>query len=46
MLAMAVVGERLTPTGWLGVALIVSCLAIVTLPMGLPARRAQPLLGT
>ena len=46
MLAMAVVGERLTPAGWLGVALIVSCLAIVTLPMGLPARRAQPLLGT
>ena len=46
MLAMAVVGERLAPAGWLGVALIVSCLAIVTLPIGLPARRAQPLLGT
>ncbi|MBE3638519.1 DMT family transporter [Mangrovicoccus algicola] len=37
MLAMAVVGERLAATGWAGVALVLSCLVIVTLPR--PARR-------
>lgn len=32
LLALVVVGERLSVMGWLGVGLIVSCLAVVTLP--------------
>ncbi len=41
VLAVIVVGERLPLLGWIGVALIVGCLAIVTLPVA-PARRAKP----
>ena len=37
LLAVVVVGERLPPLGWLGVALVVGCLLIVTMPF--PARR-------
>ena len=32
LLAVLIVGERLAPLGWLGVALVIGCLAIVTLP--------------
>lgn len=32
LLAVLIVGERLAPTGWLGVALVIGCLAVVTLP--------------
>lgn len=43
MLAVLVVGERLTGPGWLGVGLIVSCLAVVTVPVrGMRPRRAAP----
>lgn len=38
-LAAVVVGERLPPLGWLGVALIFLCLMCISLPM---QRRAQP----
>lgn len=38
ILAILIVGERLTMTGWTGVALIVSCLVVITLPVRLPAR--------
>jgi len=45
VLAVLIVAERLPPLGWVGVALVIGCLAIITLP--LPARlrrgaRAQP----
>ncbi|MDO5611704.1 MAG: EamA family transporter [Paracoccus sp. (in: a-proteobacteria)] len=33
LLAIAVVGERLVPMGWVGVGLIVVCLAVITLPL-------------
>ena len=36
LLAVVIVGERLAPAGWIGVALVVACLAVITLP---PARR-------
>lgn len=39
LLAVVVVGERLPPPGWIGVALVVGCLLIVTMPR--PSRR-QP----
>lgn len=32
LLAILVVGERLSPLGWGGVALVVSCLLVITLP--------------
>jgi DME family drug/metabolite transporter len=32
LLAVVIVGERLPPLGWLGVALVVGCLAVITLP--------------
>jgi DME family drug/metabolite transporter len=38
VLAVVVVGERLPPGGWAGMALIVACLAVLTVP--LPARVA------
>lgn len=38
LLAVLVVGERLTATGWLGVALILSCLAVIALPVRTPRR--------
>lgn len=34
MLAILIVGERLPPLGWMGVALVVSCLVVITLPAG------------
>lgn len=33
ILAVVIVGERLPALGWIGVALVVGCLAIITLPM-------------
>ncbi|MEM6161331.1 EamA family transporter [Erwinia sp. P6884] len=43
LLAVLLVGERLPPSGWAGVGLIVACLAVITLPPGLlpfrPGRR-------
>ena len=41
ILAVLVVGERLPPSGWLGVALIVACLVWTTAP--LPRRRLRAL---
>lgn len=38
MLAVLIIGERLPPAGWLGVALVISCLVVTTMP--LPSRRA------
>lgn len=38
ILAILIVGERLTPVGWTGVALIVLCLVALTAPMRAPAR--------
>ncbi len=40
ILAILIVGERLTPAGWAGVVLIVSCLVVITLPFRLPRRRS------
>lgn len=34
LLAIVIVGERLSPLGWFGVALVILCLAIITLPTG------------
>ncbi|AFK53145.1 transporter ywfM [Tistrella mobilis KA081020-065] len=43
ILAILVVGERLPPAGWAGVALVIACLAIVTLPARRrPFRPAPP----
>lgn len=39
LLAVAIVGERLPPLGWVGVVLVVSCLIVATAPVK-PARRA------
>lgn len=36
LLAVAIVGERLGAVGWLGVALVIGCLVVVTLPLPLP----------
>ncbi|WP_128255535.1 DMT family transporter [Falsirhodobacter deserti] len=43
VLAVAIVGERLPPLGWIGVALVVTCLVIVTMPLRLfrPAARRE-----
>lgn len=35
LLAVILVGERLPPSGWTGVGLIVLCLAVITLPAGI-----------
>lgn len=43
VLAVLVVGERLPPAGWAGMALIVACLAVLTVPLpswARPRRRA------
>lgn len=40
VLAVLIVGERLPPLGWIGVALVVGCLAIITLPF--PRKRPAP----
>ncbi|WP_333778236.1 DMT family transporter [Streptomyces sp. IBSBF 3136] len=39
VLAVLVVGERLPATGWLGVALVIACLAVLTAPTGGGFRR-------
>jgi DME family drug/metabolite transporter len=41
ILAMAVVGERLPGLGWMGIALILVCLAIITIPVNLRVLRRQ-----
>ncbi|MDH6226835.1 EamA family transporter [Streptomyces sp. MJP52] len=41
VLAVLVVGERLPLLGWVGIALVVACLAVLTVP-GRPARRRRP----
>jgi DME family drug/metabolite transporter len=33
-LAVVLVGERLPPSGWAGVGLIVACLGLITVPAG------------
>lgn len=43
LLAIIVVGERLTPLGWSGVALVILCLAIITLPVGLRKTAPTPI---
>ncbi|WP_101505111.1 DMT family transporter [Erwinia sp. B116] len=43
LLAVTLVGEKLPASGWAGMALIVICLAIITLPAGLfSGRRVRP----
>ncbi|MEM5542376.1 EamA family transporter [Sulfitobacter sp. AS92] len=45
VLAVLIVAERLPPLGWVGVALVIGCLAIITLPLPARLRRgahAQP----
>ncbi|MFM9370909.1 DMT family transporter [Streptomyces sp. Da 82-17] len=43
VLAVLVVGERLPASGWAGVALVVSCLAVLTAPARRPRRvRVEP----
>lgn len=41
VLAVVVVGERLPPSGWLGVGLVIGCLAIITLPRPVFRRPAR-----
>ncbi|MER7791585.1 EamA family transporter [Streptomyces sp. NPDC097640] len=41
VLAVLVVGERLPALGWVGVALVVGCLAVLTLPTGTARRRPR-----
>ncbi|MFF4489857.1 DMT family transporter [Streptomyces sp. NPDC001544] len=41
VLAVLVIGERLPVAGWLGIALVVACLAVLTAPAP-PARRRRP----
>ncbi|WP_376873401.1 DMT family transporter [Albirhodobacter sp. R86504] len=38
VLAVLIVGERLPPLGWMGVALVVGCLVIIAMPRPLGAR--------
>lgn len=43
VLAVLIVGERLPPAGWLGVALVISCLLLITVPARfLPWGRSAP----
>jgi len=42
VLAVLIVGERLPPLGWIGVALVIGCLAIITLPLPSRLHRAAP----
>ncbi len=37
VLAVIIVGERLPTLGWIGVALVIGCLAIITMPV--PAKQ-------
>ncbi|MER6693165.1 DMT family transporter [Streptomyces minutiscleroticus] len=41
VLAVLVVGERLPAAGWAGIALVVACLAVLTVPAGGPVRRRR-----
>ena len=46
VLAVAIVGERMQPSGWLGAVLVISCLVFVTLPVRPRAvRRAEAAAG-
>ena len=46
VLAVAIVGERMQPSGWLGTVLVISCLVFVTLPVRPRAvRRAEAAAG-
>ena len=40
--AVVIVDERLPPQGWVGVALVIGCLAIITLPAPRRLRRHTP----
>ena len=42
VLAVVIVDERLPPQGWVGVALVIGCLAIITLPAPRRLRRHTP----
>ncbi|MBO9429482.1 EamA family transporter [Sulfitobacter sp. R18_1] len=42
VLAVVIVGERLPPQGWVGVALVIGCLSIITLPAPRRLRRHTP----
>jgi drug/metabolite transporter, DME family len=42
VLAILVVGERLPVTGWAGIALVISCLAVLTTPTATRHSRNQP----
>ncbi|MEP3688897.1 MAG: EamA family transporter [Sulfitobacter dubius] len=42
ILAVLIVKERLPPLGWIGVALVIGCLAIITLPLPSWLRRGEP----
>ncbi|WP_273727752.1 DMT family transporter [Brucella gallinifaecis] len=47
ILAIIIVGERLPLMGWFGVALVISCLVVVTVPLKKPLRQDQKaLVGT
>ncbi|MFG6564369.1 DMT family transporter [Sulfitobacter sp. 1A13421] len=42
VLAVLIVGERLPPLGWIGVALVIGCLAVITLPAPRGSGRNTP----
>ncbi|MFF3336256.1 DMT family transporter [Streptomyces sp. NPDC002888] len=42
VLAVLVVGERLPATGWVGIALVIACLAVLTAPTPATRRQQQP----
>jgi len=41
ILAIIIVGERLPLMGWFGVALVISCLVVITIPLKKPLRQDQ-----
>jgi len=41
ILAIIIVGERLPLIGWFGVALVISCLVVITIPLKKPLRQDQ-----
>ncbi|WP_225634660.1 DMT family transporter [Streptomyces solaniscabiei] len=42
ILAVLVIGERLPPTGWTGIALVITCLAVLTAPTPTRPSRTRP----
>ncbi len=38
LLAVAIIGERLSMTGWMGVALVIGCLVVITMPISTTKR--------